>query len=106
MNHLISSFVALSLPLVLGLAPHGTLSVNPSPVISPGTTATVTVNDPSRPGAMIAVVVKGGYPVVEQVVSVTLDSNGVGTGQWTAPSDWTAATFTASGTNSVRVTIQ
>lgn len=106
MNNLISSFLALSLPLVLGLAPTGTLSVNPSPVMSPGDTATITLNDPSRPGATIAVVVKGGFPVVEQVVSVTLNADGVGTGQWTAPSGWTAATFTANGTNSVRVTIQ
>lgn len=106
MSNLFSRLLVLSLPLMLCLAPHGTLSVNPSPVMAPGTTATITYSDPSKAGVTIGVVVKGGYPVVEQLVSVTLDANGVGTGTWTAPSGWTAATFLASDANSVRVTIQ
>ncbi len=71
------------------------LRVSPDP-LSAGGTANLTYDDATKPGKIIVVTVGGGMPWTVQVVEITLDAAGHGTGTWAVPAaGWNKGYFNA-----------
>jgi hypothetical protein len=103
MNH--SVRLVLPFLLVASLAAQGTLSVNPNSNVQAGQQVAVTYSNPALAGQVVVVVVVGGSPRVEQTVAIKLDAAGSGTANWTVPTDWDNAEFSAPQAASVRIAI-
>jgi hypothetical protein len=83
-------------------APVAQIGVQPDPILTANTNATVAYQNPNRPNQVITVEIDdGGYPTAQRTrVEILLDANGYGSIQWTVPS-WEHATFNAPDANPV-----
>lgn len=75
-----------------------TLRIDPNSTLQAGQTVTLAYSNPNLAGQQVTIEISGGFPVVTtETVVITLDSDGRGTGSWTANSAWYSAGFNAPG---------
>jgi len=75
-------------------------------VLVEGQVAAVIYSDPSRAGQQIQIEIRNNKILPEtQVITITLNANGVGAAGWTVPS-WDKATFSGPGVASVTREVQ
>jgi hypothetical protein len=92
--------------LLFGLGLVGqTMTIDPQDIIPPGGKAKISYADASKAGQIIVVTITGGAPPSTQTLQITLDANGNGSATWTAPADWSQATFSAPSVSSQTVLI-
>src|SRR5262245_8784992 len=89
------------LATVLGLAlftsslAAQSMTVSGGGMLTGGTKADITYDNPARAGQTVVVTVSGGTPVVTVEIPVLLDSTGKGKGTWLVIGAWWSADFNA-----------